>query len=97
MIAPPHYRCETITLEKNRGIAKLEEALKIVEKVIKEKKGTFKLVNKPQIIGAKDEKDIEDIMANIQDHRDDMSSAEEDNQEGMDVDLGDEVEEEEEK
>ena len=65
MIAPPHYKCETLTLEKAKGIAKLEEALRIVERVIKEKKGTFKLVNKPQIIGAKDEKEIEDIMAKI--------------------------------
>jgi len=65
MIAPPHYKCETLTLEKAKGFAKLEEALRIVERVIKEKKGTFKLVNKPQIIGAKDEKEIEDIMAKI--------------------------------
>lgn len=47
MIAPPHYKSEVITLDKAKGIAKLEEALKIIEKVIKEKGGTFKLVNKP--------------------------------------------------
>jgi translation initiation factor 2 subunit 1 len=62
MIAPPHYKCETMTLDKHKGFAKLEEALAIVEKTIKEKKGTFKLVNKPQVIGAKDDRDIEDIM-----------------------------------
>jgi hypothetical protein len=39
------------------------------------------------VIGAKEDKDIEDIMANINDRRDDISSAEEDNEEGMDVDL----------
>ena len=63
MIAPPHYRCETITLKKNEGLALLEEALKEVERVIKLKGGSFKLSNKPQIIGdsAKD-KDIEEIM-----------------------------------
>jgi translation initiation factor 2 subunit 1 len=27
MIAPPHYKCECITLEKAKGIAKLSEAL----------------------------------------------------------------------
>jgi len=47
MIAPPHYKCETVTLDKIKGFAKLDEALKIIEKVIKEKKGTFKLVSKP--------------------------------------------------
>lgn len=47
MIAPPHYKCECITLDKVKGHAKLEEALAIIEKTIREKKGTFKLVNKP--------------------------------------------------
>jgi translation initiation factor 2 alpha subunit (eIF-2alpha) len=74
MIAPPHYKCETITLEKAKGLEKLEEALKIVEKVIREKEGTFKLVSKPQVIGAKDEKDIDDLIANINDDREEGSS-----------------------
>jgi translation initiation factor 2 alpha subunit (eIF-2alpha) len=65
MIAPPHYKCECLTLEKAKGMQKLEHALEILEKVIKEKKGTFKLLNKPQVIGAKDDKDIDDIMAKI--------------------------------
>jgi translation initiation factor 2 alpha subunit (eIF-2alpha) len=47
MIAPPHYKCECITLDKVLGIERLESALEIIEKVIKEKQGTFKLVNKP--------------------------------------------------
>jgi translation initiation factor 2 subunit 1 len=47
MIAPPHYRIETVTLKKNEGLALLDQALKEVETVIKEKGGTFKLVNKP--------------------------------------------------
>ena len=42
--------------------------MKIVESVIIEKKGTFKLGNKPQVIGQKDDKNIEDIMANINDN-----------------------------
>ncbi len=94
MIAPPHYRCETSTLDKNKGIAKLEEALKIVEKVIKEKQGNYKLVNKPTVIGAKEDKDIEDIMAKINDDKEEGSSGEEDNEEGMDIDLEDDDQEE---
>jgi translation initiation factor 2 subunit 1 len=63
LIAPPNYRCETITLKKNEGLSLLEDALREVERVIKGKGGTFKLTSKPQIIGdsAKD-KDIDDIM-----------------------------------
>lgn len=71
MIAPPHYKCETMTLDKHKGFAKLEEALNIIEKVIKEKNGTFKILNKPQIIGHKNERDIEDIMQKMQDDKDD--------------------------
>ena len=80
-------------MDKVKGIQKLEDALKIVEKVIKQKQGTFKLVNKPTIIGAKDDKDIEDIMSKINDDND-GSSAEEDNEEGMDIDLEDDDDEE---
>ena len=92
LIAPPNYRCETITLKKNEGLALLEEALKEVDRVIKGKGGTFKLTNKPQIIGdsAKD-KDIEEIMrmpGEMGDSAEDSSS--EDNSEGMgDIDIGD--------
>ena len=99
MIAPPHYRCETVTLEKQKGIQKLEEALKVVEKVIKQKQGTYKLVNKPQVIGAKDDKDIEDIMAKMNEESGDEaaggSSKEEDNEEGMDIELDEDAQEEE--
>jgi hypothetical protein len=45
-----------------------------VERVIKEKQGTYKLVNKPMVIGAKDDKDIEDIMAKINDDKEEASS-----------------------
>jgi translation initiation factor 2 subunit 1 len=34
MIAPPVYKCEVYTLEKQKAITKLEEAMKIIEEVI---------------------------------------------------------------
>lgn len=84
LLAPPHYKCECITLDKPNGLAKLELALEIIEKTIKEKSGTFKIINKPQIIGAKDDKDLIEIMDKI----DDEESVEEDNEEGMgDIDI----------
>lgn len=63
LIAPPMYRCETITLEKVKGLQLLEDSMRDVERIIKEKGGTFKVLTKPQIIGdsAKD-KDLEEIM-----------------------------------
>jgi translation initiation factor 2 subunit 1 len=97
LIAPPNYRCETITLKKNEGLALLDEALKEVERVIKGKGGTYKLASKPQIIGdsAKD-KDIEEIMRmpGEREGSDEDSSGAEDNEEGMgDIDLGEDGEE----
>jgi hypothetical protein len=89
MIAPPHFKCECVTLDKVLGVEKLDKALEIIEKVIKEKQGDFKLLNRPQIIGAKDDKDIDDIMAKINEER---GSGDEDgsesNEEGIDIDLG---------
>jgi translation initiation factor 2 subunit 1 len=61
IIAPPVYKCECLTYEKPRGIQKIEEALKVLEETILQKRGSFKLVMKPQVIGAQDEKDIKDI------------------------------------
>lgn len=96
MIAPPHYKCECVTLEKVAGIEKLEKALEIIEHEIKAKNGTFKLVNKPQVIGAKDDKDIIEIMDKMNDDED--GSGDEDNEEGMgDIDIEDEDDDGEEK
>ena len=83
MIAPPHYKAECVTLDKAGGIAKLEKAIEIIEHEIKAAEGTFKLVNKPQIIGAKDDKDIIEIMDKMNDDQESGEEGEEDNEEGM--------------
>ena len=44
MIAPPEYKVEVITLDKNGGIERLEKALDIVQEEIKSRGGNFKLV-----------------------------------------------------
>lgn len=88
MIAPPHYKCECVTLDKAGGIEKLEKALEIIEREIKLKSGTFKLVNKPQVIGAKDDKDIIEIMDRNEEGDEEGEEGEEDNDEGMgDIDI----------
>lgn len=88
MIAPPHYKCECVTLDKAGGIEKLERALEIIEREIKQLSGTFKLVHKPQVIGAKDDKDIIEIMDRNEDGEEDEEDCEEDNEEGMgDIDI----------
>lgn len=86
MIAPPLFKIETNTLEKTKGLERLEQALEIIEKVIKEKKGTFKVVNKPTILGHNVDKDLEEIIERIGDNEE----GSEDNEEGIDIDLEEE-------
>ena len=50
MIAPPLFKCEIVTLEKAKGMQKLESALTIIEAVMKEKKGKFKVTNHKKVI-----------------------------------------------
>jgi hypothetical protein len=82
-------------LEKARAISKIEEALQIVEKVIKEKQGSYKLLSKPQVIGSKDDRDLDEIKEKYgqvgADNDEDSQS--EDNEEGIDVDLEEDEEE----
>ena len=42
MIAPPHYKCEVLTLNRAEGEAKLTQALMAIKRVMKEKGGIFK-------------------------------------------------------
>ena len=64
LIAPPQYKAEVITLDKNGGTAKLEKAAEIVQKAITSRGGIFKLVQGPTKIGSKNEDiDNEDIIA----------------------------------
>lgn len=53
MVAPPEYKAEVTSLDKQGAINRLNKALGIIEKVIKEREGTFKLVQGPIRVGAK--------------------------------------------
>ena len=84
LIAPPLYNAELMTLDKPGSIAKLKEALVIIEKTIKEAKGSFKLVSEPKVIGANDEKEMDDIIGAMQTGNESGGDSDsEDNEEGM--------------
>jgi hypothetical protein len=103
MIAPPEYKVEVVTLDKNGATDRLNEAIKIVEKEIRARGGLYKLKTPPTRIGAtRDGVEAEDIIANLQDDNQSDQSGNESNDSGIDVDLdGDDgiqvAEEEEEK
>jgi len=68
---------------------KLNEGLEIVKAIIKQKKGTFKLLNEPTVIGAKEEEETEDLIAEIEGRNADNSDESEDQEEGIEVDVED--------
>jgi translation initiation factor 2 subunit 1 len=87
LIAPPQYKCEVVTLDKNGGIEIIERAVAIVQAEIKKRGGIFKLVCGPTRIGSKgDGIERDDIIAGLN-QNDDESSGEESNDEGIKIDL----------
>ena len=63
MIAPPLYKSEVVSLNRNEGEAKLKQALITIKRVMKENGGTFKQVSGPQVIGTNStETDVADLM-----------------------------------
>ena len=88
MIAPPHYKCEVITHNRNAGEDKLKQALSIIKRVIKANGGAFKQESGPQVIGTNsNETDVAELMAQAARERAE-SDGEESNEEGMgDVDF----------
>jgi len=63
MIAPPHYKCEVVTLNRIEGEAKLKEALAVIKRVIKANGGAFRQNSAPQVIGSNsNESDVTELM-----------------------------------
>jgi len=73
-----------VTLDKVKGTKKIEDAIAIIEAEIKKRNGTFKLKSKVTTIGTR--KDLVDEIVMV-DQDEDANSSDEDNQDGMDVDL----------
>ena len=97
MIAPPEYKCEVVTLDKNKGTEHIEKAVAIVKAEILKRGGLFKLKSEVTRIGSKgDQVDRDEILANLNAPNED-SSGSEDDEEGIDIDLeNDDIEAEEE-
>lgn len=51
MIVSPEYKAEVVTLDKDGGVARLNQAVEIVEREIKARGGNFILVQEPVQVG----------------------------------------------
>ena len=58
LLAPPKYQCEVVTHNRAEGEAKLNEAVKIMKKVMKDNDGKCKNITAPIIVKAGAEDDV---------------------------------------
>ena len=90
LVSTPEYKCECVTLDKNGGSEKIEKAVEIVKEEVKKRGGIFELICGPTRIGSKgDGFDADEIRANLEDKE--YSEGQESNEEGIDIDLGDDI------
>ena len=75
MIDPPEYKAELVTLNKNGGVDRLQQVLKLVEQEIKSPGEIFKILSQSTPIGTnRDDIDKEQIIANANRNEDDEKS-----------------------
>ena len=55
LVAPPLYVLTTQTLDKNKGIQVLNEAIEVAEQTIKSHKGNFKVKEAPRTVSERDD------------------------------------------
>ncbi|RLN02351.1 hypothetical protein BBJ28_00004967 [Nothophytophthora sp. Chile5] len=58
LIAPPMYVMTTSTLDKQKGIQKLQEAIEAVRELITTKKGTMSVKMEPKVVSVNEEKEF---------------------------------------
>ena len=81
MIAPPQYECVVHTKDKNRGVELINKALKQIEEAIKMRKGNFLKKMEPKVVGEKEDTEAPEEEGSK------IVFSDEENEEGMDVDL----------
>lgn len=88
LISPPEYMVEVVSQDKKGATDKIEQALEIIQREIKNRGGNYKLIQGPTSIGTKkDTINSEDIIKQMALKEEEMSSGSEDNDEGMGMDL----------
>lgn len=97
LIAPPQYVIVTSCHDKEKGMAKIQEAMKLISDKIKEYKGgDFKQQGEILVIGGDEEKRLEELLDEQNELYSDEDEDDEENSSDEDNISGDEEEEEEE-
>lgn len=89
LIAPPLYVVTTVSLDKDKGVGQLKEALEEIRKVITEKKGIMNIKMEPRAVTESDEKELSNLMEKYE-RENDAEEGEEDGEEeeGEEVGMG---------
>jgi len=66
LIAPPLYVMTTNTLEKEEGLARLEEAIGAIEKEINAANGTLSVKTAPKVCSTRDDQELENVLAQVE-------------------------------
>jgi translation initiation factor 2 subunit 1 len=88
LIAAPIYVLIMSTHDRNEGLEVANECLKRIKDEITARSGNFEIKLRPYIVGNKGEVDIENLVEKHTQKSNVASDLEEDNEEGMDVDIG---------
>ncbi|KAJ0397954.1 hypothetical protein ATCC90586_002017 [Pythium insidiosum] len=66
LIAPPMYVMTTNTLDKQKGIAMLQEAIEVVREHIKAKNGNLVVKMEPKVVSVNDEKEFQQMIEKLE-------------------------------
>lgn len=66
LIAPPMYVMTTSTLDKQKGIQKLQEAIEAVREHILAKKGTMAVKMEPKVVSVNEEKELMQMIEKLE-------------------------------
>jgi len=84
LIAPPRYVVTTTTLDKDKGIALLEEALVKIEESIKKSSGIFTISAKPKVVTDYDEAQLKNLMEQAEKENEEVSGDDDEDGEAED-------------
>ncbi|KAF6022728.1 EIF2S1 [Bugula neritina] len=90
LIAPPTYVMTTTTLERDGGIAKLQEANDLIKEAIEKSKGSFKVKMEPRVVSDLEDLELKRQLAELEDANEEVDGDDDDESEEESGDEEDE-------
>ncbi|KAJ1506151.1 hypothetical protein HMI56_000738 [Coelomomyces lativittatus] len=81
LVAPPLYVVTATTLEKNHGIQRLEEVMKLMQHTLEKSQGHLVVKMKPRAVSATDERELAELMERVEKENAEVSGDEDEEEE----------------